>query len=174
MNEKSLIRRCKNGDEEAFNELIRLFYPYVSKYLIKLTCDEYLAEDLTQETFIKMIRGIDNYNLSSGAGFGTYIITIAKNTYIDHYRRKRAECVPIEEVSAGEKGFEDDVITRVEYETVLAHIDKLPPQQRDVLRMKYIDEFTLREIEEITGVKQKTIKSRIHEAKKKLKRIYSN
>ncbi len=43
MNEKEIIRRCQNGDRAAFDELIRLFYPYVTKYLLKLTRDENLA-----------------------------------------------------------------------------------------------------------------------------------
>ncbi len=51
MNEKELLKRCKNGEKEAFDELIRTFYPYVTKYLLKLTRDENLSEDLTQDVF---------------------------------------------------------------------------------------------------------------------------
>ena len=53
MNEKAIIKRCQNGDKAAFDILIRSFYPYVSKYLLKLTQDETLTEDLTQDVFFK-------------------------------------------------------------------------------------------------------------------------
>ena len=58
MNEKALIKKCQRGDRQAFYELIRLYYDYVSGFLLKTTTDETLTEDLTQETFLKMIRNI--------------------------------------------------------------------------------------------------------------------
>ena len=78
MNEKELLKRCKNGEKEAFDELIRTFYPYVTKYLLKLTRDENLSEDLTQDVFLKVIRTIEDYKTDGKASFATYIITIAK------------------------------------------------------------------------------------------------
>lgn len=60
MNDKALIKRCQRGDRQAFDELIRLYYDYVSGFLLKNTGDETLSEDLTQETFLKMIRSIEN------------------------------------------------------------------------------------------------------------------
>lgn len=53
MNEKEIIKRCQSGDRTAFDELIRAFYPYVTKYLLKLTHDETLTEDLTQDVFFE-------------------------------------------------------------------------------------------------------------------------
>lgn len=53
MNEKEIIKRCQNGDKAAFNELIRVFYPYVTKYLLKLSYDETLTEVLTQDVFFE-------------------------------------------------------------------------------------------------------------------------
>ena len=55
MNEKEIIKRCQDGDKSAFDELIRTFYPYVGKYLLKLTGDKTLTEDLTQDVFLKVI-----------------------------------------------------------------------------------------------------------------------
>ena len=59
---EQLVKACQKGDRQAFEELIRLFFPYVSGFLLKLTPDVSLAEDLTQETFLKMIRGIDRFD----------------------------------------------------------------------------------------------------------------
>ena len=76
MNDKALIKRCQRGDRQAFDELIRLYYDYVSGFLLKNTGDESLSEDLTQETFLKMIRSIEKYDTGGSASFGTWLITI--------------------------------------------------------------------------------------------------
>lgn len=96
MNEKALIKRCRHGDREAFDELIRLYYDYVSGFLLKATENETLCEDLTQETFLKMIRSIEKFEPDGSAAFGTWLITIAKNCYIDHLRRNRIHFEDIE------------------------------------------------------------------------------
>lgn len=59
MNEKALIKKRLTGDRQTFDALIRLYYDYVSGFLLKTTSDEMLSEDLTQETFLKMIRNIE-------------------------------------------------------------------------------------------------------------------
>ena len=56
VNENKVVKRCQNGDKSAFDELIRVFYPYVTKYLFKLTGNEILTEDLTQDVFLKIIK----------------------------------------------------------------------------------------------------------------------
>ncbi len=84
MNEKALIKKCQRGNRTAFDELIRLYYEYVSGFLLKITMNETLTEDLTQETFLKMIRSIEKFDTEGSAGFGTWLVTIAKNCYIDN------------------------------------------------------------------------------------------
>lgn len=71
MNEKALIKKCQRGDKQAFEELIRLYYDYVSGFLLKTTMDSTLSEDLTQETFLKMIRSIEKFDPDGSAAFGT-------------------------------------------------------------------------------------------------------
>ncbi len=67
MDERQLILSCQKGEKEAFNEFIRLYYPYVSKFLFKLTINETLSEDLMQDTFIRLIRGINSYDAGGEA-----------------------------------------------------------------------------------------------------------
>ena len=59
----------------------------------------------------------------------------------------------------------------MQYEEIVKYINSLPPNQASVIRLKYIDELTLREIEQITGIPSKTVKSRIHEGVKKLRSL---
>lgn len=173
VDEKNIIRRCQNGDKLAFDTLIRTFYPYVTKYLFKLTRDEYLTEDLTQEVFLKVIRNIEEYKISGKASFATYIITIAKNTFIDHARRNKVVFSDVSETEIkSEENTENKVMTNMEYDEIIKYIDSLPPNQASVIRMKYINEYTLKEIESLTGIPVKTVKSRIHEGTKKIRKIF--
>ena len=89
VNETQLIRRCQRGDRQAFETLIRQYYDYVSGFLLKAMQDALLAQDLTQETFLKMIRSIETFDCNGAAGMGTWLVTIAKNCYVDYLRKNR-------------------------------------------------------------------------------------
>lgn len=170
MNEKALIRRCQRGDRQAFEELIRLYYDYVFGFLLKATANETLTEDLTQETFLKMIRSIEKFDPNGSAGFGTWLITIAKNGYIDHLRRNR---VCLEELPAlPDEGpdMADEVERKLRYEALLQSLEALPPEQALAIRLKYVEDWTLAQIAQRFGVEPKTIKSRIHDGTVKLRK----
>ena len=173
MNEKMLIGKCQRGDRQAFDRLIRLYYDYVFGFLLKATADETLCEDLTQETFLKMIKNIEKFR-PGGAAFGTWLITIAKNCYIDHLRKNR---IPFEDVTEIQLSDGEDVAGRVEQklrcEELLAAAESLPPEQGLAIRLKYAEGLTLQEIAERFGVQPQTVKSRIHEGTVKLRKKLS-
>lgn len=171
MNEKVLIKKCQRGDRQAFDALIRLYYDYVSGFLLKTTADESLAEDLTQETFLKMIRSMDRFDPCGSASFGTWLITIAKNCYIDHLRRNRVHLADIAELPIeGGESVADEVERRLEYERVLRAMETLPPEQALAIRLKYVEDMTLAQIARRFGVEPKTVKSRIHDGTVKLRK----
>ena len=172
VNEKALIKKCQRGDRQAFDALIRLYYDYVSGFLLKTTRDALLSEDLTQETFLKMIRNIEKFGPNGGgAALGTWLITIAKNSYIDHLRRNR---IPFEDIDSlpleDERSVADEVERKVCYEELLAALDALPPEQALAIRLKYVEDLTLAEIAARFGVQPKTVKSRIHDGTVKLRK----
>lgn len=171
MNEKALIKKCQRGDRQAFEELIRLYYQYVSGFLLRSTGDKSLAEDLTQETFLKMIRNIERFDPGGTAGFGTWLITIAKNCCIDHLRRNRIFPEDIDELPLEDRqNVADAVEQRLRYEQLLKAMETLPPEQALAIRLKYVEEMTLAEIAAQFGVQPKTIKSRIHDGTVKLRK----
>ena len=172
MDEKALVAASQKGDRQAFEELIRLFYPYVSKFLLKMTRDEVLTQDLTQEAFLKMIRSINRYDLNGNAGFGTWLITISKRCYLDCLRKNRAVPSDFEELEIDDpQELETGVLQKLRYEEVQKAMETLPPEQSLAIRLKYEQELTLAEIAERFGVPDKTSKSRIHEGTAKLRRI---
>lgn len=168
---KKLIKRCQRGDQQAFDDLIRLYYSYVSGFLLKACNDRYLCEDLTQETFLKMIQNIEKYDLKSKTAFGTWLIAIAKNCYIDWLRRNKTQMEDIDSFQFEDSvNIEQQVSQKMEYEQVMEALQSLPPEQAEAIRLKYLEDMTLAEIAERFNVQPKTIKSRIHDGTMKLRK----
>lgn len=167
MEENSLIKKCQQGDKEAFQLLISWYHPFVFKFLLKNTDNEQTAEDLTQETFIKLIRNIEKYDIKGKAKFSTYVITIAKNAYIDYLRKEKrfmqniplSETLNLEDVSIH---VEDIVIDKLYRQGIFENMEDLPEEQRIAIKLKYIEGLTLKEIGDLLNLEPKTVKSRIH------------
>ena len=175
MEDTKIIKRCQAGDKSAFEELIAKYHPYVFKFLIKLSEDEELAEELTQETFIKVIRNIDKFDVYGKAKFSTYIITLCKNCYIDYYRKHKGEVKNVaidDSLNLCYEDTEEKVLDKLDGESAVASLEKLPEEQRIVIKMKYLEGMTLKEIGEKLELEPKTIKSRIHNGIVKLRKIF--
>ena len=174
MDELDLIKRCQKGEKPAFQALISFYYSYVSKYLLKLTGDEHLSEDLTQDTFLRLIRSIDRYDLYGEASFATYVMTIAKRLYIDHLRKNKQAPMDIEnlELDSGQD-VERMVLKEMQIDEALRQIEMLPPGQAIVIKMKYLEQKTLAEIADQLQTQPKTVKSRIHNGMVKLRQSFT-
>lgn len=172
MDERSLILSAQNGEKEAFQGLISFYYPYVSKFLLKITKDPVLSEDLTQDTFLKLIRGIDRFDLRGTASFSTWVMTIARNCYLDHLRRNKKEILSLEEQDAASpSNVQDEVLRHLQAGELLKALESLPPEQADAIRMKYAEQQTLREIARRFSCEPKTVKSRIHNGMVRLRKM---
>lgn len=170
MDEKSLILSAQKGEKEAFQSLISRYYPYVSKFLMKLCRNEIIYEDLTQDTFVKLIRGIENFDVHGKAAFATYVIAIAKNCYIDYLRRNTQVCLNVDQQEIESTASITDVVENsMQMEEVLKALELLPPEQSIAIKLKYLEEQTLEEIAKKFYCEPKTIKSRIHNGISKLR-----
>lgn len=175
MNEIKIILECQKGEKKAFEELITNYYPYVSKFLIKLTANEELSQDLVQETFLKLISNIEKFDVKGKATFSTYLIKIAKNCYLDYLKKnnKISLDVDIEKISDSSY-MEDKIIDENMLNLILDEIDRLPFEQAQAIKLKYLEKYSLKEIATEMGTEEKTIKSRIYEGKEKIKRKFKN
>lgn len=174
MNDVKLIIACQKGEKQAFNDLITLYYPYVSKFLLKLTMNETISEDLIQDTFIKLIRNIDKFDLDGEATFATYLMAIAKNCYIDYLRKNKHILLCIDEQEIVDTlTTEDKVLKDLEAAEVLKAIDSLPWEQAQAIKLKYMEQLTLQEIADRFNTQPKTIKSRIHDGMVKLRKSFN-
>ena len=154
MKEFLLISRSARGDREALGELVRLYYGKIYNYIFYRVTDRTLAEDLTQEVFVKLTKSIHSYLPT--ASFSAFLFRIARNTVIDHLRTsKQADELP-ETVTAPDslKQIED----RLDVQKLLS---RLPEEQRECILLYYIQELTYREISQILGIPIPTAKSRV-------------
>lgn len=165
--EEKLMMQTQQGDAEAVEELIGLLYPEILRYCLWHAPNRDLAEDAAQETFLKAIRYYDRYVHKGKCK--AFLYRIAANTCVDMRRRMRAgessiEDIP-EELPCEKPGFQrihDDLNFR-------RQIRALPPEQQEVLLLRFGQELTLRQIAQITGTPLRTVQSRLRAALKRLK-----
>lgn len=163
--ENEILKRLENGDKEALDEIIRLYYPEIFRYCIWHTPNREMAEDATQETFVKAIRHMDSY-VHRGK-FKAYLYKIAINTCNDFWRHEKKSIIP-ETEEYTEKGFE-----QVESKMAMTKLlSELSAGQRELIVLRYVHELKIREIAEILNLPIRTVQSRLRAALKKLKRNY--
>jgi RNA polymerase sigma-70 factor (ECF subfamily) len=171
LNDRKLIIACQSGEKQAFSELIAAYYPYVSKFLLNLTMDEDVNEDIVQETFIKLIRSIDKFDVDGRATFATYLMTIARNCYLDYLRKNKHSFLNVEDEEIIDTvSLEDKVLDSIEIKELLKALETLPYEQSQAIRLKYMEQLTLKEIAERFHTEPKTIKSRLHDGLAKLRK----
>lgn len=157
--EKSLIERYKNGDKTALEKLIKSNYKKVEGYILKLTCNKSLAEDILQDTLVSAIKSIDKFEPK--AEFSTWLITIASNKYKD-YLRKHKETEILLDILPSSYSVEDEIINKDEYERVLRVLKAMPSDKRNVFILKHYYGYSYDEIANMTGCPIGTVRSRLH------------
>lgn len=166
--EQERIDLARAGDRDAQEELVREHYGYVMGYLIKLTLDRELAEDLTQETFVKALRALASWR--GDAKLGSWLIAIAHNLYRDHARaRGKRTHVPIDELpvsdaGAGAESMENSARAR----EALEMLASLPPDRREMVILRYYYGYTSKEIAQMLRLPEGTVRSRLHYALKSI------
>lgn len=166
--EDELILRIEQGDSDALDELVATFYPEILRYCLWHAPNRTLAEDATQETFLKVIRHYNRY-IHKGK-FKPFLYQIASNTCIDMKRKKWLTDTPLQELQSeilyDEKGFE-----KVEADMQLCYIvRKLPNELKELVFLRFGQDLSVREIAQIKGVPFRTIQSRLRSALKQIKK----
>ncbi|MDA5111022.1 RNA polymerase sigma factor SigW [Brevibacillus thermoruber] len=177
--EKRLTQRAKRGDREAFAELIEIYKDKIFQLAYRMVGNREDAEDIAQETFLRVYANLHAYDESYK--FSTWIYRIATNLCIDRGRKKRPDFSLDEEVEPGqgmdwysrlsssEKGPEDKVVTQELQETVQDALSQLAPKYRSIMILRYIEDLSLQEISDIVKLPVTTIKTRIHRGREALR-----
>ncbi len=173
MNDAELVQQVLNGNNNAFRFLVAKHQRLVVHIVGRIVQQQEDVEDICQEVFIKVFRKIKHFRGDSK--LSTWIAKVAYNTSISHIRKGNKDIHSYDEqplLIAAEKdeSLNQKVVEREEAKKYLMQfIEKLPVQYRTVLTLFHLEEFSYREIEEITGMPEGTIKSYLSRARKLLK-----
>lgn len=172
--DNELIKEIIYGNESAMELLVKRHYSMVHSFVYRLTGDYNLSYDLTQEIFIKMMKSINRYDYKKG-NFKSWILKISSNHCRDYFRtstyKQRNEFSDINEIEIKSN---ENIIDLLEIKEdrilVKSAIDNLPTLQREAIILKYYHDLKIKEISNITGDMENTIKSRLFNGIKNLKK----
>jgi RNA polymerase sigma-70 factor, ECF subfamily len=161
-----LVDRAKEGDRAAFEELYRLHVDQIKRYLQVRVGDTHDAEDLTTQTFLKMLESIGRYNRRA-VPFGAWLFRIAHNLAVDHFRANRrwrpADEVP-EPLHGYEPSAEEKALDSLAHKRMLKLMNRLSGDQQKVLTLKFVLDYSNGEAATILGKSEGSIKSLQHRA----------
>jgi RNA polymerase sigma-70 factor (ECF subfamily) len=171
LEDSALMLRYRDGDLAAFESLYRRHKDAVYRYLLRLSQDEQVAEDVVQDAWSKIIRARNRYRPT--ARFSTYLFRVAHNCFIDYVRRNRrhahGEELDAESTPAPGDAPETETERLLARERLEVALQQLPEEQRDVFLLREEGGLSLDEIALVTDTNRETAKSRLRYAVGKLR-----
>jgi RNA polymerase sigma-70 factor (ECF subfamily) len=163
---RRLVERAQQGDRDALEELYLAHFDRIYGYLHVTVGNRHDAEDLTTQTFLKMLESIGRFRWQS-APFSAWLFRIAHNLAMDHFRAHR-RWQPEEEVpeppGSAEPSAELEAMQSIGRESMLELIEKLSPEQQQVLTLKFVFNFLNADVAKILDKTEGAIKSLQHRA----------
>jgi RNA polymerase sigma-70 factor (ECF subfamily) len=181
--DQEVVTRARKGEEGAYRELVRRYERPVFSLIFRMVRNRELAEDLSQETFIKVLNALDSYRPEYK--FSSWVFKIANNAAIDHLRRRELDTLSLEgsphaetpqavEATAlqiGERG--ETALEEVENKELGGEIEraiaKLRPEYRTCILLRHVEGRAYEEIAEILNLPLGTVKTYIHRARNELR-----
>jgi RNA polymerase sigma-70 factor (ECF subfamily) len=167
------VTQARAGESAAWDTLFRRYQLPLYVYVFELVHNEQTSLDIVQEVFIAAARHIGG--LRDDAKFGSWLFGIAHQKVFQLWRKHSGKEVPFDEIPESPDDFEnspDDLLIRREQETEFMNLlNQLPLPQRSVLLLHFVEDFSLEEIARITETQIGTVKSRLHYAKRSLRKL---
>ncbi len=185
--DEELLRRFGEGDPRAFEELMRRYQRPIYNFILRSVRDPEQASELVQETFLRVVQRSGDF--LGGSKVSTWMYTIARNLCIDNsrkmvFRRHRSLDAPmgsdegegrsmLDTVAATTAGADREAIGTDIKARLVAAVDELPDEQREVFLLRELQNLAFKDIAEIIGVPENTVKSRMRYALERLQRALS-
>lgn len=180
LSDQKLLNSYLSGDQRAISKLIERYSRRVRDYINMMVKDRDVADDIFQETFIKAVRVIDDGRYTDNGKFLSWILRIAHNQVIDHFRAQK-QSRQVTEAEAGydvlgtlrfaECTVEDELVSSQIENDVRRLVELLPDEQREVVMMRYYGGLSFKEIAEQTDVSINTALGRMRYALINLRRM---
>jgi RNA polymerase sigma-70 factor (ECF subfamily) len=178
--DRTLVRRCLEGDKKAFEMLVRKYQQSLMNYFCRMVQERELSIDFTQEVFLRAYSALHTYR--EKYQFSTWLFRIASNLLIDHWRKKK---LPLVFIDASENEDDREPIQLPDHEpsiseryerkqlTVLIEqaINQLPENWRELFVLRHINDFSYKEIAAIKNLPVGTVKNRVFQAKEMVRTI---
>ena len=173
LSDQTLLEMYQQGNREAISQLLERHARRVRDYVRILVKDNDVADDLTQEVLIKVVKVLDEGRYTDKGRFQPWLLRVAHNRVLDYFRAQK-QVKTISESSAGfdilgsknfaEPSIEDRLVSEQQAEEVRQLIEHLPAEQREVVKMRYYEGLSFKEIAEHTGVSINTALGRMRYA----------
>lgn len=181
MTNEELALSYINGDNKAFDLLLSRNQEQLFSYIFFIVKDRALADDLFQETFIKVITKLNEGKYCTNGRFGAWLITVAHNTIMDFYRSSKNDKY-LNNIDTNEfdnavsrslmdSCIENHYVNQQVLKDVKRMVDMLPALQREVVFMRFFQQLSFKEIAEITNVSINTALGRMRYAILNLRRM---
>ena len=180
LTDNELVRAYIDGNNEAFDMLLQRYQGKVYSYILHIVKNKDVADDIFQETFVKIIMTLRQGRYTDTGKFAAWLNRIAHNLIIDYYRQEKSEnSISIDNDDVDmlnrrdlcEANIEDVMVDIQIRDDVRRIIDALPLPQREVLVMRYYNDMSFKEIAEATGVSINTALGRMRYAILNMRRI---
>ncbi len=170
-NEQNLIEKAIDGDKEAFGLLYSHYQPQIYRFIYIKVSERAEAEDICHQVFLKAWQNIGRFNYQK-LPLSSWLYKIARNQIIDTYRSKREDIslIDVEDIATTDHlEIEEKIDAKDEIEKVKKAIEKLKPEQQDVIIMRYIEEMSPKEIAFAIGKSPTAVRIIQHRAIKSLR-----
>ncbi len=168
--ENSLVARSKKGDLQAFEQLIKSLQARLYRVAFLLSGNREEAEDLLQDTFLNLYQSLPRFQGRSMVY--TYAYRILINLHRRRVRKRKRVTEPLlEDIVASTPSGTEIFAKQEQNERLRVAISKLPPLLQEVIVLRYLEELSYQEIATRLGINEGTVKSRLHNAKRGLRKI---
>lgn len=165
-----LAARLRRRDPDLLATLIEQYQYRLFRYLLSLTSERHIAEDLFQETWLRVLERGRQYD--SRFNFEAWLFGIARHLVIDHFRRRKSEALAeLPEISSAGASPLALAMSQEESGRLSGALESLPATMREVLVLRFQEEMKLEEIAHITSAPVSTVKSRLYRALDSLRKL---
>ncbi len=174
-----LVERCLQGDEGAWEDLVKTHTRRVYAICYRFTGKESEAQDLTQDVFLRVFKSVKSFRAGEGS-FAVWLTRLTRNLLIDNYRRTKMDRATdsieeqllfLEERTAVESRTDAVLAGREASEVLQAALARLSPELRETVILRDLQELEYREVAQVLGVPEGTVKSRLNRGRAELARI---